>query len=156
MCLQYNITDCTESGDLRVNFVFASVHLSLSIRYLMFYLLYVKLVLLSLFHIFVILFHIIIFVLPGKERHNTAWDRGQRNSWNEKFFILLVLRWRLLSVFFLSFVYLFAGVYSCQLSETWSLLGNSGVFNAMMERVDQEDKPKPLTWGLQMDLWQKS
>ena len=72
MCLQYNIADCTESGGLRVNLVFAYVHFSLSIRYLMFYLRYVKQVLLSLFHISVILSHTVIFVLPGKERHNTA------------------------------------------------------------------------------------
>eukprot|EP00090_Calanus_glacialis_P016032 TRINITY_DN25148_c0_g1_i1.p1 TRINITY_DN25148_c0_g1~~TRINITY_DN25148_c0_g1_i1.p1 ORF type:complete len:195 (+),score=46.69 TRINITY_DN25148_c0_g1_i1:26-610(+) len=30
---------------------------------------------------------------------------------------------------------------------TWSLMGNSVVMNAMMERVDEEDKPKPLTMG---------
>ena len=31
--------------------------------------------------------------------------------------------------------------------ETWSLMGNSVVFNAMMERVDEADKPKPLAIG---------
>ena len=29
----------------------------------------------------------------------------------------------------------------------WSLMGNSVVFNAMMERVDEADNPKPLTMG---------
>ena len=30
---------------------------------------------------------------------------------------------------------------------TWSLMGNFVVLNAMMERVDEKDKPKPLTMG---------